>query len=132
AALLRRLVEGVPDRRRRRCSYLELGNDAIDASDVGIDGASLVATNRDRKRDVEKIPRNVVSEVADLLLRFRRRGRRVVRVRTGRFAVDHHAKYDASPLDRPCGCASSILLQTRRLHGRTEFAHPTPELAWGH
>ena len=38
--------------------------------------------SHDRKRDVEKIPRNVVSEVADFALRFRRRGRGLVRART--------------------------------------------------
>src|SRR5207245_8845797 len=80
--LLPRLIEGVPDRRRRRSGYLELGNNAIDAFDIGIDRPSLVATNRNRKRDAEKIPRNVVSEAADLALRCWRRGRWLVRVRT--------------------------------------------------
>ena len=87
--LLLRLIEGVPDSRCRRCTHLELGNDAIDASDVGIDGASLVATNRDRKRDVEQIPRHVLSEVAQLVLRFRRHRRRLAHARYGRFAVGH-------------------------------------------
>jgi len=87
--LLARLIEGVPDRRRRRCGHLELGNDAIDPSDVGIDGPSLVTTNRDRKRNVEKIPRHLLSEVAQLMLRFRRHGRRLAHARQGRFAVGH-------------------------------------------
>jgi hypothetical protein len=65
------------------------GNDAINPSDVGIYGPALVTTNRDRKRNVEKIPRHVLSEVAQLLLRFRRHGRRLAPARYGRFAVGH-------------------------------------------
>ena len=67
-----------------------------------------------------------MSEVADFALRFRRRGRGLVRVRTGRFAADHPAKYDAFPLDKPCGVRKLDPVEIRQLHRRTEFAHPTP------
>src|SRR5207248_6695682 len=135
--LLLRLIEGVPDRRRRRCGHLELGNDAIDPSDVGIDGPSLVTTNRNWKRNVEQIPRHVLSEVAQLMLRYRRRGRRPAHVPLGRFAVDHCAKSmttsrrEAGPSPAACrvrkpGFACKSCDRMPLTGARIEFAHPTP------
>src|SRR4029450_10169630 len=46
-----------------RAPDLELGDHAIDALDVGVNGAALVATYANGKRDVEQVLRYVVLQV---------------------------------------------------------------------
>jgi hypothetical protein len=77
ARLLADAVEGVADRRPRRTADLELGDEAIDPLNVGVDRAAVVAADRCREGRVADVPWHPIRDVSQAAARRRDPGRHI-------------------------------------------------------
>ena len=93
ARLLPDSVQGVPDRRLRRATDLQFGNDPINALDIYIDGATVVPADGARKRDITKLCRHLASQLADadVVGRLPRTGHLLIAAALLRVLVADHA-----------------------------------------